>query len=138
MNEYLIAGIVYGILSIFGFILSITVSTIKCSKQSFSTSTMEGLVWALPSALIMLATGLSPYFLSIFSEPMKFFDSAMPQETADTIGRGFAMMLAIFAMSTRMIHTTEIAVCKPSKDELKKFQADLQKELKEKEEKAKQ
>jgi hypothetical protein len=62
----------------------------------------------------------------------------MAQEAADTTGRGFAMMLAIFVMSARMIHTTEIAVCKPSKDELKKFQADLQKELKEKEEKEKQ
>ena len=138
MNEYLIAAIVYGILSIFGFILSLAVSTMKCSKQSFSISTKEGLIWALPSSLIMAFTSYSPYFLSIFSEPMKYITSSIDQESADTIGRGFAMMLAIFAMSARMIHTTEIAVCKPSKDELKKFQADLQKELKEKEEKEKQ
>jgi len=133
MNQYLIAGIIYGILGVFGFLLSLGVSVMKCGKTSVSASTGEGFVWALPSALIMVACGYSPYVLSIFSEPMKFFDSSMPQESADTIGRGFAMMLAILAMSSRMIHTTEIAVCKPSKDELKKFKDDLQKELKEKE-----
>jgi hypothetical protein len=42
------------------------------------------------------------------------------------------MMLGAWIMTTRLIDTIETDVCKPSLDELKKFQDDLAKELKEK------
>jgi len=43
------------------------------------------------------------------------------------------MILASWIMTTRMLHTTESQVCKPDLDELKKFEDDLEKQLKEKE-----
>jgi hypothetical protein len=41
-------------------------------------------------------------------------------------------MLGSWVSTTRMLHTTESQVCQPDSAELAKFEADLEKELKEK------
>lgn len=133
MNIWIVSFIAYGLLAAAGTLMSYIIGLAKCNKHSFSASTMEGFQWAALPTLILILTNVSPYFLSIYSEPMKWTDSTMTQASADMLGTGLVMILAIIAMTTRMIHRTEIAVCKPSTAELKKFQTDLMKELHDKE-----
>jgi hypothetical protein len=133
MNTYIVAAVIYGILSIVGIVLSILISFMKCGKTSFSASTGEGLVWATVPSLLLLLTYWSPYVLRQFSEPMKMFSSALTQASTETLGRGYLMMLGGLVMTTRMVHMTDISVCKPSTAELAKFQDELMKELKKKE-----
>lgn len=134
MNLYVLGVLVYAILTLIGFGLSMLISMLKCSKSSITVSITEGAVWAtLPSFLFML-TKWSSYFLSIFAVPIQGFSSSLTPESAQMIAIGYVMMLGSWVMTTRMIHTTEIAVCKPSSAELAKFRDDLEKELKEKEE----
>ena len=132
MNIYLVSLCIGGLLALFGSVLSWVVGLAKCNKQNISTSIYEGFSWALPPTCIIAISSFSPYFLSIFSEPMKFFDKEMLQSTADMIGVGFAMMLVIFVTTTRLVHTTELGVCKPTKDEMNSFKENLLKKLKEK------
>ena len=133
MNKIIVGLVIYALLVIVGTILSMIISLLKCNKMSSSSALQEGIIWGtLPTALYFLTT-YSPYVLSNFSQPIRSFSSSLTPEMADMLGTGYLMMLGSWVMSTRMIHTTEIAVCKPSKDELKKFQDDLMKELKEKE-----
>jgi hypothetical protein len=133
MNKYIVGAVIYALLVIIGTVLSLLVSTLKCNKTSTSASMQEGLIWGSLPTILYLMTLFSPFVLSTFSEPIRSFSPSLTPEMADMLGTGYLMMLGSWVMSTRMIHTTEIAVCKPSKDELKKFQDDLMKELKEKE-----
>ena len=133
MNFWIVGILVYGLLLLVGTALSVLISMLKCSKVDFSTSFTEGASWStLPTALFLLAKW-SPYVLHIFSEPIRSFSPTMSPESSEMIGIGYLMMLGSWIMTTRMIHTTEVSVCKPSKDELAKFRDDLEKELKEKE-----
>jgi hypothetical protein len=133
MNFYIIAVIIYIGLMLVGFGLSVLTSLLKCSKMLFSEAIQEGAIWATLPTFFLLLTKWSPYVLHIFSEPIKGFSSSLTTETSEMIGTGYLMMLGSWVMTTRMIHSTEIAVCKPSKAELAKFRNDLEKELKEKE-----
>jgi hypothetical protein len=73
---------------------------------------------------------LFPWFANQHGEVLK---SWIGIENINTYGVAWLMILASWIMTTRMIHTTEIEVCKPNDAELKKFEEDLEKELKEKE-----
>jgi hypothetical protein len=133
MNSYIVAIIIYCILVGVGSSLSMLTSLLKCGKLNMYLSVGEGIVWSTLPAAMYLLTKWSPAFLSIFSEPIKGFSASLTDNGAEIIATGYIMMLASWIMTTRMIHTTEIAVCKPSNAELAKFKADLEKELKEKE-----
>jgi hypothetical protein len=114
---------IFGLLGIVFMFISVAVSYAKCSKTSWSTSAKEGFIASSVPALLYALAKYSPYVMSIYAEPL----------SSEMLGVAYIMMLGGFVMITRMIHETEIAVCKPSVDELKKFQDDLMKELKEKE-----
>ena len=133
MNLYVLGLILYCVLTLMGFGISVLISMLKCGKTSITVSLVEGSIWsALPTFLFML-TKWSPYFLNIFTIPIKGFSTSLTPESAEMIAIGYVMMLGSWVMTTRMIHTTETAVCKPSSAELAKFRDDLEKELKEKE-----
>ena len=125
----------YGMLGIIGFVASWLLGLVACNKSSFSVSVFEGFVWATVPVLFLTISYLSDFFLGIFQEPVKWLAPTLEQEWVDVIARGTLMVLAGIPMTARMLHTTDIGVCKPTTDELKKFQDDLMKELKAKEEK---
>jgi hypothetical protein len=131
MHLLVTTGMVYGGLVIVGFCLSMLSSYLNCSKISPSISTSEGFVWAtLPTFFYWLANyfdSVRGVFTSVLSKTFGVTSNL------DAIAVGYLMMLGSWIMTTRMIHLTESEVCKPSKDELKKFRDDLEKELKKKE-----
>ena len=123
---------VYLGLFIAGFSLSLLISFLKCSKISPSISAKEGAIWStLPTFL---------YWLCTYSDSVRTTFSSVLESTfgikdnVSVIAIGYVMMLGTWVMTTRMIHTTESDVCKPSTAELQKFKDDLEKELKEKQE----
>jgi hypothetical protein len=116
-----------------GVILSVIISAMTCKKTSISGSIPEGISWALPIFVVyFLLNGdfggyPSSVVLPIFSQPMQSVSN-----NPDLIGKIYAMLLITCVVTTRMFHTTDVAICIPSKDESKAFEEALAKELKEK------
>jgi hypothetical protein len=127
-------GVSYGLLGIIGLAASWLLGLVACNKSSFSASLYEGFIWATVPVLLLMLSYISTFFLGIFQEPVKYLAPNISPEWTDVCARAIIMVLAGIPMTARMLHTTDIAVCKPSADELKKFQDDLMKELKAKEE----
>ena len=132
MNIYITTLFVWGGLILVGFCMALLVSFLKCSKMSPSSSAKEGLIFAaLPAGLYMLGN-YSEFVRNIFSKTLET-SFGVKEENSAVMGVGYLMMLGAWIMTTRLIDTIETEVCKPSVDELRKFQDDLAKELKEKE-----
>jgi len=127
----LLVGVVIGIILIVGgTVLSIMISSLTCKKISISDSIPEGMAWAIPIWLVYVLLNLeytSSYVLPIFSEPMKYFSN----ETT-FLGQVYAMLLITCVLTTRMFHTTDVAICVKTKDELKQFGNDLTKSMQKK------
>jgi len=126
--------IIYAIIAVFlwlvGIILSCLISYLTCSKTDVYLSTFEGLSWGFPIFLVYWLLNSEytyMYVLPIFSEPMK-----MVTQQPEFIGQIYAMLLITCIVTTKLFHTTDIAICIPSKDELKKFEKKLAEELKSK------
>jgi hypothetical protein len=120
------------ILFILGFLISLLISFVSCSKVSPAISAKYGAIWML------LPTGL--YALGNYSDTVRHVFSnvlqssfGLSEDKAQIVGIGYLMMLGSWVMTTYIIHGTESDVCKPSVDEMKEFQDKLMKELKEKE-----
>jgi hypothetical protein len=126
--------IIYAIIGVFlwlvGIILSCLISYLSCSKTDVYLSTYEGLSWGLPIFLVYWLLNSEytyMYVLPIFSEPMKIVT-----QQPEFIGQIYAMLLITCIVTTKLFHTTDVAICIPSKDELKEFEKKLAEELKSK------
>lgn len=131
MNLFALGGLIYGGLFLVGLCLSLLISYSICQKILVGSSLTEGAIWAsLPSALYILGS----YFPSIKGPFSRLFQQwfSLQESTADKLALGYLMMLGSLIMSTRMTHTTEVDVCKPSVDEMRLVKQQLLKELKEK------
>ena len=118
--DTLIFGIIFCVLIIAGTFLSLTIASMTCGKVSSYLSIFEGFSWALPVWLMYFSLHseyTSPYVLPIFSTP---FDSPF-------LGKIYAMILIACVATAKLFHTTDVAVCIPSKDELKQFAEDMAK-----------
>ena len=133
MNIYLGTFFVLAGLYLAGFILSLLISYLKCSKLSFSISSLEALWWTLGPSFAYFIGNYFTTFNTFYSDPVKGWLNVVDDEKARLYGTIYLMILASWIMTTRMLHTTESQVCKPDLAELKKFEEDLEKELKEKE-----
>jgi hypothetical protein len=130
-------GSLFAMFSIFGFGLAMIMSTFQCSKTDIWVSVYEGIMWSSFPVIIYAILAVSPYMVSEFSKGVKFLFGwtgyASDQAGYDNLGLSYALILAGLIMTTRMVHTVEVAVCKPDIAELAAFQEDLMKKLKEKE-----
>ena len=128
--NFLIYGIIGAFLWISGIILSCLISYLTCKKTDVYLSTSEGLSWGLPILLVywlLNSEYTKLYVLPIFSEPMK-----MVTQQPELIGQIYAILLITCIVTTRLFHTTDVAICIPSKNELKEFEKKLAEELKSK------
>ena len=120
--DTLIFGIIFCVLIIAGTFLSLTIASMTCGKglNNIFQCSVEGFSWALPVWLMYFSLHseyTSPYVLPIFSTP---FDSPF-------LGKIYAMILIACVATAKLFHTTDVAVCIPSKDELKQFAEDMAK-----------
>jgi hypothetical protein len=132
MNIYLGTGAILAGLYFAGFLLSMLISYLKCSKISFSISAGEALYWSLLPSLLYFIGNYSSTVNSWYSVPLQGW-LGVDEEKSKLYGTAYLMILGSWIMTTRMLHTTQTAVCQPDSAELKKFEDDLEKELKEKE-----
>jgi len=137
MASLVVIGSLFIILWIVGATLATVMTVFQCSKNRALTSVYEGFLWSLFPSIVYAIMKFSPYVLSIFSDGTKsilgWTGMAADQDGYDKLGIAYALVLSGLIMTTRMVHTTEVAVCKPDVAELAKFQEDLMKSLKEKE-----
>ena len=75
----------------------------------------------------------SSLILPIFSVPMETISIQ-----SEFLGQIYAMLLITCIVTTRMLHTTNVIVCTPSKDELKEFEKTLEADLKKKQDEEKE
>jgi hypothetical protein len=126
-----------------GFVLALAIGMFGCDKTKSIDSSMakiaawEAFTWSMLPSLVYLATQLSPWFLSIFSNGMSsvfgYVGQVSDPQSFQYIGTIYAMTLAGFIVSARMLGTVKSQVCKPTLDELASFQENLMKKLREKE-----
>jgi len=94
-------------------------------------------MWSTFPVLVYVIVTVSPYIQSEFSNGVKtifgWTGYASDQQGYDNLGLTYALILIGLIMTTRMVHTVEVAVCKPDVGELAAFQENLMRELKEKE-----
>jgi len=131
MNIILVFSCILIFLVTSGTLISTSIAYTKCSKTLLTSSFYEGIVWALPITFTYIILNIDytkGYTLPIFSEPFAPYTGS-----PELIGTIYALILITSIMTARMFHTTDIAICNPSKDELKAFEKKLEKELKEKE-----
>jgi hypothetical protein len=130
-------GSLFAIFSIFGFALAMVMSMVQCSKTDAWVSVYEGMMWSTFPVIVYVILTVSPYMLSEFSSGVKtlfgWTGYASDQAGYDSLGLSYALVLTGLIMTTRMVHSVEVAVCKPDIAELAAFQEDLMKKLKEKE-----
>jgi hypothetical protein len=136
MVNFIVIGSLFIMFWIFGSALAMIITVYQCSKNDGYISIKEGFMWASFPTVVYIILQLSPYVLSIFSDGCRVFFSwtgmASDEEGYKILGIAYAMVLAGLMVTTRMIHTAEVAVCKPDVSELAAFQEDLMKSLKEK------
>jgi hypothetical protein len=127
----------FAIFSIFGFALAMVMSTFQCSKTDGWVSVKEGIMWSSLPVIVYVVLDISPYVLSEFSNGVRtlfgWTGYASDQAGYDNLGLTYALVLAGLIVTTRMVHSVEVSVCKPDVAELAAFQEDLMKKLKEKE-----
>jgi hypothetical protein len=123
--DVLVFGIIFCLLILAGTLLSLTIASMTCGKglNNIFECISEGFSWAVPVWIMYFCLHseyTAPYVLPIFSTP---FDSPF-------LGKIYAMILITCVATAKLFHTTDIALCVPSKDELKQFAEDMQKNLK--------
>ena len=123
--------LIFASMFVVGFVLSVIMSTLQCSKRAYGISMQEGLFF---STLVTGVQWIASTFDSVrlpFARVMMMFGT-LP-ERAEAMGVGYLMMLMSWVGITRMYHSTEVEVCKPSVDEMARVRAELLKTLAEKE-----
>ena len=130
-------GSVFGLLLGCGFGLAMLLSTFQCSKQDSGISFTEGLYWSAFPTIVYVLLQISPWFLSIFtkglSSTLGYVGYKTDTASYETVAIVYALILAGLIVTTRMVHSVEVSVCKPSTAELSAFKKKLMAELKEKE-----
>lgn len=125
-------AVVYSILLVSGFIISLISSQLQCSKIGVLESLKQGSIFAfIPSLVFAIASNIDAV-RSPFSKTLQSFGIA--EESAGVLGIGYLVMLAAWITTVWNIHNTEKNVCTADVNEMTAFKTKLMKELSEKQE----
>jgi hypothetical protein len=127
MEWYIVYPTILVFLLLIGFLIAYLVGMLTCGKSSVSATFTEGSIWAVAIWVVYLLYNVkigegeypSSIVAPIFSGPL-----------GDTIGGVVALVLIAIVVTARIFHTVDIAVCNPTKDELKQFSDKLLAKLK--------
>lgn len=125
------SGVVFGIMFISGFIISLLSTQLQCSKIGAGTSALRGLYSAiLPTIVYALAL-----FFNAVRHPFSstFENFGVNAETSEILGVGYLVMLSSWVSIVSNINQSEKAVCKPDLKEMTDFKKKLMAELYQKE-----
>jgi len=119
--------VVFGVLYIVGFCISLLSSSMQCSKTSMIESAIEGLTWAaLPTIAYTISAALA-----VVRHPFSttLYGFGIPHDSSEMMGVGYLMMLCTWVSTVWVVHNTERNVCIPSTGEMTAFKTKLLKEL---------
>ena len=115
--------LLYGSLAVVGWLASLVISSVQCSKRDWLVSLEEGCIWALfPTSMHWVAST----YASIRGPFVRVLQGWISDPLhAEQYAIGSLMGLVGLVGTARLIGTTEQAVCVPSVDEMAAFQKDL-------------
>lgn len=127
------SGVVFGIMTISGMIISLLSTQLQCSKIGFTTSLTRGLFAAIPPTVVY---ALASYFNSMLHPFSSTFEGfGIDTITSKTLGLGYLVMLTSWVTVVNNVNQSEKAVCKPDLKEMTDFKQKLMTELYAKEKK---
>lgn len=127
------SGIVFGIMFISGFIISLLSTQLQCSKIGAGTSALRGLYSAFLPTLVYALAMMFDFIRRPFSSTFENF--GVNSETAQILGAGYLVMISSWVSIVSNINQSEKLVCKPDLKEMTDFKKKLMAELYEKEKK---
>jgi hypothetical protein len=127
-------GIIFVVLSLAGFVISLISSQLQCSKIDLMVSLKQGFI---SSAFPVFVYAIAVYFPIIRNPFVTTLESfGIKPDSSSMYGVAYLVMLAFWITTVSNVHNTETASCKPSEDEMtefkKKLLADLSKKRNEK------
>jgi hypothetical protein len=130
-NLAIASGVVFGVMFISGFVISMLSTQLQCSKIGAGTSALRGLYFSvLPTLAYAIAT-YSPTVRRPFSSTFESF--GVSSDAAQVLGVGYLVMLTSWVSVVSNINQSEKAVCKPDLKEMTDFKKKLMAELYQKE-----
>jgi hypothetical protein len=134
--NYFTAGIFGIVIFIVGFVMSLVIPLSICKKSDAISALKHAGIWMSAPIGVFIILELSPWTLSIFSEGVKsifgMFKKESDQHSYDTLGRAWALVLSGLIMTTYIVHSLDVEVCKPDAGEMQAFEENLLRREKEK------
>lgn len=121
------AGVVFGVVTVSGIIISILSSQLQCSKISVVTSLKQGAFSAILPSIVYFLAVYFPMIRNPFSHTLSYF--GINELTSQIVGVGYLVMLTSWITTVWNIHNTEKAVCVPDLNEMTEFKKKLLAEL---------
>ena len=122
--------VVFTILFISGFVISLISSQLQCSKINALVSLKQG---AISAGVPSIVYAISAYFPGIRNDFANTLESFGVHESSSSMyGVGYLVMLAFWITTVYNIHNTQQGACVPSVDEMTAFKKKLLAELAEK------
>jgi hypothetical protein len=129
-------GIFALILFIVGFIMCLVIPLGMGCKTDAVAALKHSAIWMTAPVVVFVLLEMSPWVRSIFSQGVQsifgWFKAESDQHSYDTLGMAWALVLAGLIMTTYIVHSLDVEVCKPDKSELQEFEEHLLKRHKEK------
>jgi hypothetical protein len=136
MISFLSVAILFGILWVVGYLLGIAITSVQCGKQGWWSSFPTAFIWALFPTLVYALVSYFTYLQGIFSGGIKtilgWTGMIADDSSYDLIGLCYALVLTGLMVTTWMIYSLDVSVCKPTTDELNEFSFNHIRELHEK------
>jgi hypothetical protein len=136
MNSPVVILSLFGGLWLIGTFIAFVLAQFQCSKQDWWVFVREGGIWASVPALVYTVLEYSPFVRGEFSQGVQYlfgWTGFTPDDSGrETVGMAYALVLAGLIVTTRMVHTVDVSVCKPDVNELSAFTENLMKSLKQK------
>ena len=123
-----------------GWIISLIVGYMNCSKTNIGENAKQGAIWGVYPTLVYALSTYVDRVRRPFVNTLGSF--GVPENIKEVVGVGYLLMLSVWIATVWNIHNTTKAVCVPSVDEMSQFKKNLidklkKKQLEEEAEKAK-
>uniref|UniRef100_A0A6C0F2D5 Uncharacterized protein n=1 Tax=viral metagenome TaxID=1070528 RepID=A0A6C0F2D5_9ZZZZ len=112
-----------------GFVMSLVIPLGVCNKTDAISALKHAGIWMAAPVGVFVILEMSPWTLSIFSQGVAsifgWFKAESDQHSYDTLGMAWALILAGLIMTTYIVHSLDVEVCKPDAGEMQAFEENL-------------
>jgi hypothetical protein len=123
---------VYLLLFVSGIIVSLLSTQLQCSKISFTSSLLQGGIFAIWPTIVYGIGAALEFVRKPFSGTLNSF--GIPKNISQIVGLGYLVMIMSWVAGVWNIHNSENAVCVSTTAEMTEFKKKMLAELQSKEE----